>query len=253
LQDRIGQLAQTVDGIDIEAVRRNLLIMSRNLQKPSVDFPDFGDRDGRNGRTAGQDVVLGLVAKFRPELVIIDNFATAAEVADENDAAAMGPVLSLLLRLKQRRVACILVHHSGKTGETYRGSSKLATTFEVIMGLKRPDNVSMTDGAAFTVVWSKFRGRPTAATVERMVRLVETERGPQWVAEAAEGDDARRLVETVLACRFASQKEVAEHLGWDAAKVSRLKVKAMQAGLVTKTAWDTAMQEAAMATLEAAF
>lgn len=73
------------------------------------------------------------------ELVLLDNFSTLCEVMDENDAAAMTPTLGFLLRFKQARIACVLVHHSNKGGETFRGSSKLATTFEVIIGLMKPE------------------------------------------------------------------------------------------------------------------
>ena len=90
-----------------------------------------------------------MILEHRSDLVVLDNFATLAEVADENEAAAMSPVLTFLLRLKQADVACVLVHHSGKNGGTYRGSSKLATTFEVILGLKQHDDAVAGAGATF--------------------------------------------------------------------------------------------------------
>ena len=101
------------------------------------------------------------------ELVILDNYSTLAEVDDENDAAAMTPTLAFLLRVKQARIGCILVHHSGKTGATYRGSSKLATTFEVIVGLKALDDTVVGGGAAFCLIWTKYRREPCQAVRDR--------------------------------------------------------------------------------------
>ena len=106
----------------------------------------------------GRGAVPGLGDAGRPErhcggsrrtnatLIILDNFSTLAEVADENEASAMTPVLAFLLRLKQEGRARILVHHSGKSRETFRGSSKLATTFEVIIGLSRSTDTEPAKG-----------------------------------------------------------------------------------------------------------
>jgi RecA-family ATPase len=124
LKERAAWLIGTVEGVDQGAARENLLILSRNWQKPDVRFPDMGKRETKDGKPSDQDVYLQVARKHRAELVIADNFSTLAEVSDENEAAAMTPVLAFLLRLKQARIACILVHHSGKDGSNYRGSSR---------------------------------------------------------------------------------------------------------------------------------
>ena len=140
LQERAQWLIGTVAGIDRDAAAANLHISSRNWQAAEVAFPDLGEREpAKADRQAGQDVVFGEAVRCGAELVLCDNFSTLVEVADENDAASMNATLAFLLRLKQARIGCVLVHHSGKDGGTYRGSSKLATTFEVIIGLKPLD------------------------------------------------------------------------------------------------------------------
>ena len=112
-----------------------------------------------------------------PSFVICDNFSTLAEVADENEAAAMSPVLKFLMRMKQAGRATILVHHSDKTGSNYRGSSKLATTFEIIIGLHRIEGRAAGDGAGFELKWGKYRGKPTAATKDIEVTLEDVPDG----------------------------------------------------------------------------
>jgi hypothetical protein len=118
LQERAASLIGTVEGIDREAAAANLHILSRNWQQEDVAFPDLGDREGRPGRPSGQDVVFEEAKRCRAELLLLDNYATLAEVADENDAAAMTPTLAFLLRLKTARIGCVLVHHSGKDGSS---------------------------------------------------------------------------------------------------------------------------------------
>lgn len=246
LQERAAWLIGTVDGIDRDAAAANLHILSRNWQGPEVAFPDLGDRDGRPGHQSGQDEVIAEARRLGAELVLLDNFSTLVEVADENDAASMNATLAFLLRLKQLRMGCLLVHHSGKDGGSYRGSSKLATTFEVIIGLRPLDNVATTAGAAFKLEWTKYRREPCEAVRSREVRLVKDKAGqPRWEAAATLDDDTRKLLEAVESCAFGTQRAVAAHLGWDAGKVSRLKVGAMKAGLMTDKVWGACMAEAA--------
>ena len=251
LQDRARFLIETVEGIDREAAGRNLTILSRAWQKPEVTFPDLGDREGRNGRAAGQDEVIALARRTGAELVLIDNFSTCVEVADENDAASMNATLAFLLRLKQLRIGCVLVHHSGKDGGTYRGSSKLATTFEVILGLKPLDSVASAEGAAFKVEWTKYRREPCEAVRSREVRLTKDASGkPQWIATETMDEEMRALLRAVETGLFGTQRALAEHLKWDPAKVTRMKRAAIKAGLTTDREWDACLAGVGKAAME---
>lgn len=245
LQERAKWLIGTVEGIDPEAAAVNLHILSRNWQRPEVAFPDLGEREGGQGGASGQDQAVAEALRCGAELMLLDNFSTLVEVADENDASSMNATLAFLLRLKQLRIGCVLVHHSGKDGGAYRGSSKLATTFEVILGLKPLDSVATSAGAAFRVEWTKYRREPCEAVRSREVRLVRGQDGaPRWEATATMDDDVRRLLEAVETCAFGNQKEVAAHLGWDPGKVSRMKMKAVKAGLTTDKHWQGCLAEA---------
>ncbi len=254
LQERARWLIGTVEGIDPEAAAANLHLLSRNWQRPEVAFPDLGEREGGQGRASGQDQAVAEALRCGAELVLLDNFSTLVEVADENDAASMNATLAFLLRLKQLRIGCVLVHHSGKGGETYRGSSKLATTFEVIMGLKPLDSGATTAGAAFRVEWTKYRREPCEAVRSREVRLVKGQDGaPRWEATATIDDDMRRLLGAVESCAFGSQKAVAAHLEWDPSRVTRMKMAAVKAGLVTKEFWQGCLDEAPTAEASGGF
>jgi hypothetical protein len=118
----MNSVSPAVKGLDEEEVRDNLVVLARQDQDPETEFPDIAE-------DTGQDEIYSRVVDDAFDLVILDNFSVLAQVNDENDAAAMAPVLAFLMRLKQANKATILVHHSGKGGNDYRGSSKLATTF----------------------------------------------------------------------------------------------------------------------------
>jgi hypothetical protein len=53
---------------------------------------------------------------------------------DENSATDFKTVMAFLMKLKAAGKTAILVHHSNKQGDNYRGSSAMAATFEVIIG-----------------------------------------------------------------------------------------------------------------------
>ena len=225
LKHRLEHLMPAVEGIDPAAAAENLKLMPRQWQGAEVTFPDIATPEG-------QDVVLGAIREHGAELVILDNFSTLAEVADENEAAAMSPVLTFLLRLKQEGVAAILVHHSGKNGGTYRGSSKLATTFEVILGLKPDADRAPSEGASFETEWTKYRQRPNESTVPAMVSLCERDggAGAVWVSRPSDRDAIRRLIEEAQSGKHVTAKEIAEAVGVAPSTVSKLKQAAITAG-----------------------
>ena len=246
LTDRMRALLNGIEGINRAAAAENLMVLARQRQGGDVRFPDIAERDlpptpgGAALRRPGQDVVFDEVMECGAQLVILDNYATLAEVADENDAAAMTPVLSFLLRLKQAGIAVILVHHSGKSGTSYRGSSKLATSFEVILGLTPSEAAGLAEGAAFRLDWTKFRGERSEAVRSRDVRLSKRPDGsPEWIAEASAQDDITALLAELKSCRHGSQRGLAAALGWDPAKVTRTKKRAIAEQHITDAAWET--------------
>ncbi|MBX9701781.1 MAG: AAA family ATPase [Acetobacteraceae bacterium] len=230
MRDRLRTLAGTVEGLDLAAARENLRVLSRQQQDDAAEFPDLAS-------PKGQDAVLSMAREHGAALLIADNLSTLAELADENDAAAVSPVLSFLLRLKAAGIATIIVHHSGKSGASFRGSSKLATTFEVVIGLTKREGHAPHEGAAFGLTWGKFRGAPSRATRNMEVRLADSPNGPRWEAAAAEGEAAARLVTAVRSGKHGTQSEVARALGLSAPTVTRLKQEAIRKGLISGAEW----------------
>jgi hypothetical protein len=242
LRDRLAMLAETVEGFDPEAAGRNLHVLSRQHQGGAVRFPDLAEINSPSAKCkAGQDVILEEAQRVRAELVILDNLSTLAELQDENDASAVSPVLSFLMRLKAAHMACILVHHSGKSGESFRGSSKLATTFEAIIGLHKADGQVAAEGSAFEMRWGKVRGARSAATRDMEARLENGPEGTRWVCRPAQTEELGALVDAVRTCQFSTGKDLAAYMQWDPTKVSRLKQRAIAKGFITKAEWDGCM------------
>jgi len=167
VQDRARMLLDAVPGIDPDAAKQNLRFLARQHQEPDATFPSITE-------PAGTAFIMERVQRGPLDLVVLDNFSTLGEVEDENSAASFNAIQQFLLQLKVQGVATILVHHANKTGQDFRGSSKLAATFETIAQLEPLRERSAYDAAEFRVRWDKVRaGGPKRVVREVVARLVE--------------------------------------------------------------------------------
>lgn len=234
--NRLEMLLPTIEGVDQDLARRNLKILSRTDQTADAKFPDLAFEHG-------QDDVFKLAEDVHAGWVILDNFSTLASIPDENEASAMTPVLGFLLRAKQAGLTTCLVHHSTKDGNNFRGSTKLATTFEVIIGLRELDGRTVSDGAGFELRWDKFRGAPTAATRDMTLDLELTPEGRRkWAVKPAPRAEVDAMLELLLSGLFRTNKQIAASLGWNESKMSRMRTQAIMKGLITPQAWNASLK-----------
>jgi hypothetical protein len=171
------------------------------------------------------------------DLVILDNFSTLGEVEDENAASSFNAIQQFLLQLKVQGVATMLVHHAGKSGD-FRGSSKLAATFETIIKLERLGSNVEHGAAAFRVRWDKVRaGGPKRKVREVAARLIQVEEQfdkpavSGWDYEAADIDRLDELKERLQAGEFQNQKEIADHFGVSPTMAGKYVKKGLSVGL----------------------
>jgi KaiC/GvpD/RAD55 family RecA-like ATPase len=240
IKERARMLLPAAEGCDVEEAGRNLEVLAKQAQNFNASFPDLGD-------TKGQEEVLRVALAHKADLVILDNLSTLATTQDENSAAASQHIVKLLMRMKQAGIACILVHHANKAGESFRGSSMLATTFEVIMGLKRPDAPQPFNVLAFQIEWDKYRGKRNETTQTRDIRLDTGKDGApaKWYFETSEVEHLRKLVAAVKSRKYATQKDLAEALDVVPGTVSKWKRAAiLDLKLITDTEWEAHMDAA---------
>lgn len=122
------------------------LVLMRQMQKINTAFPNLA-------KPEDQDCLINFCVEQEIELLVLDNLTTLADVADENAASAMKPLTHLLQKLKAAGIATVLIHHSNKGDNSYRGSTVLATTFNAIIKLKR-DSV---ERGLFSLIFEKAR------------------------------------------------------------------------------------------------
>lgn len=227
IQERAKMLLEAVPGIDRERALLNLCFLARQHQDPNAMFPSITE-------PAGAEFILRRIERDNLDLVILDNFSTLGEVEDENSASSFNAIQQFLLQLKVQGVATILVHHAKKnsgdgkrkderTGNNFRGSSKLAATFETIIELERVRPQAAYEGASFRVRWDKVRmGGPKRPIREVVARLREDmpDEGEEAATKAVwefEADALRQLddlKERLIEGELQNQKEIADIYGF---------------------------------------
>jgi hypothetical protein len=204
---RIRDLSRAIQGGDLKTAESHLLVVARNDQPDEVDFPDIATPEGL-------DAVFKMAKHHGAELVIFDNLATLATVKDENNASELTPILKGLLRFKAAGMATLVVHHANKGGNDFRGSSNLATTFEVIIGLTRKNDVlaETTGGARFALDFTKFRDERSECVKSQDVELGRTNGDPEWLFHASEGELRQAIAHIIKAGKVSSPQELGQHL-----------------------------------------
>lgn len=242
LKDRSLTLMDTIDGIDREAARRNLTVISRQGQKDGSSFPVINDE-------GGIEAILKLAAEHRPKLIVLDNLSMLAHIEDENNQAHFDDLIDLVQELKRRGVAVLLVHHNakgnGNSADSFRGSSKLDAPLDIRIGLARTTVPNPQGGTAFDLQFFKTRGRADEASDEYTTHLVEKDGRMQWVKvnPVANGDQAMYL-EAIRSCEYDSGRALGKALGWADYKVSRTKDSCITAGMITQEEVAACIEEA---------
>lgn len=228
---------------DYDKATENVQYAARSKQRPGASFVDL-DNEEHHAR------LLRLIEGGGFELVIFDNLSTLAMIEDENAAGAFNSVVFFFQMLKAAGKACILLHHTNKAGDTYRGSSKIPTTFETEMLLKHRTPVDedgepsiMTDGChqtAFSIEWRKCRGErdnfSSSGAVATMTSFTDFDTGEKvalWECHGETEDKVSKFVRLMRSEQYITQNEIADALGETKSNTSKLRKKAVERGLIS--------------------
>lgn len=229
LRERLRSVIDAISGNKDVAVD-NLMLCARHDQDQGTHFPNLGDEDGR-------EHFLGLARKLGPDLIVLDNVSTLASVTEENEAAAWNPFLTLLQDLQQLGIAVLVVHHANKAGG-YRGSSKIAVVFDTILKLSIDPNAGPVSGASFIISFEKTRRLVAEGRSGIAAQFVDN----HWHFETNYDAVLCEIVAKVRAGCYQTQSQIAAELGVQPPAVSKLKQKAIQAGLITKAEWEAGLE-----------
>jgi hypothetical protein len=240
IQERLGVVFEAVKG-DAEKAGQNLSILARKDPKAGPTFPDLATPEGR-------EWLLRVVEETRPTLIVLDNLSTLATVVDENAATGWDPVLGTLQAVQQAGCAVLVVHHARKNANgkgSYRGSQKLSVLLDIIISLRENPLAGEVNGSAFCLQFEKSRGLTTGTGYELDAKFeAQSDGRSRWSFEGASLGQIGGMVARVRAGEFATQDEIAAAYEVNKATVSRWKVKAVQANLITDGEFAGCLREA---------
>lgn len=166
------------------------------------------------------------------EVLFLDNLASLTPGIDENIKKDYDPVNQWLLSLRFAGVSSILMHHTNKLGGQ-RGTSAREDNIDNSIMLTAPPRRDDTDGAKFTVQFSKCRGLYGSDVAPIVLKLEENEHGDlvwHWSEVKVE---AKKKILRMLDEGYA-QKDIAEEVGVTGAYVSKVKKEGIEEGYLNK-------------------
>ena len=242
LQERLKFLMQCLglNQQEKEALKTNLLIIARQDQELDTEFPDLNDSDV-------QEILLDDIRTINPDLVILDNLSTLADLPDENAASSYNSIFKFLTRLKQERSG-ILVHHDRKgstkdSSEGYRGSSKMAAIFEQRIHISKVEDHKKPKetGASF---YSEFKKNRYLGddTLKRRIFSLHPENG--WNIQTDDDETLTQVAEAVKSNLFVTQSELGEHFGHQKAWANKKIKQCIIQELLTEGEWLSSVAKA---------
>jgi hypothetical protein len=103
------------------------------------------------------------------DALYLDSLSTLLRTAKEDDEAWFC-VQEWLLRLRQRRISVLMLHHSGKSG-TQRGTSKREDFLNTVITLRKPADYDPKEGLRVELHFEKSRGAHGASVLPQEVKL----------------------------------------------------------------------------------
>ena len=90
------------------------------------------------------------------DLLILDNLSALCRSGKENEGEGWLPMQEWALRLRQRGISVLFVHHAGKSG-AQRGTSRREDTLDLVVVLRHPSDYSQHEGLRCEVHFEKCR------------------------------------------------------------------------------------------------
>jgi KaiC/GvpD/RAD55 family RecA-like ATPase len=224
---------QLKDRIDASITISNKQLVDDNLSLVNREithgmFPDIGSES--EWRLARRDIIASSV-----NVVVFDNFSTLAlGVEDENSASSFNNTLELVLSLKQEGILPIMIHHANKTGQSYRGSTKIEAIFSNIISLERSNAIDLALGAGFRVKFTKNRNEYSEYTEPRTVQLVKDE---GWRVVKTDDDFDERVLAELKSFKHTNQSQLGKALDVNQSTIARSKKRLIANKKISHSDW----------------
>jgi putative DNA primase/helicase len=225
-----------VDGeMPLVSLQERIRLLSAGYSIPNDGFrllaADHIEGGINLGTNKGQEALDPLL--LETDLLILDNLSTLCANRSESASDSWNPIQEWLLKLRRAGSSALFIHHAGTNGRQ-RGTSRREDVLDTVIALRRPEDYSPENGARFEIHFEKLRNRveaeaavPFEAKLEstadsQIVRWTSCEIRPPLLKQAAE------MFKDGLSVR-----EVAANLRLSKSEAGRLRLRALQDGLLS--------------------
>lgn len=215
LQERLAAIQKGALDQNRSAASRSLggneASEQHNLRLITPDLQEFGvpDISTRGGQALIENELEGA------ELLVLDNLSALVRSGNENEGESWMPIADWGLRLRQRGVSVLFLHHAGKSG-AQRGTSRREDLLDTVIALKRPPDYCPSQGLRCEVRYEKARGFHGDEAKPFEVRMDYGDDGAiSWLANepASAANDPLAEAAGTLFEQGKSVREVARELG----------------------------------------
>lgn len=180
----------------------------------------------------GQKFYNKLIEELKIEVLILDNLSTLSAI-DENKGQEWGVIQDWLLSLKSKGLSIIIVHHSGKEKNGYRGTSRMLDCIDTAISLQDLSDgdfeADKANSKKFKIVYQKNRTFGGQDSLSFEVKLTHA----SWQFESLEKNNTLRIVEMFEELGL-KPNDIAAELNINKTHVYRVIKKARGEGLIRK-------------------
>jgi putative DNA primase/helicase len=167
------------------------------------------------------------------KLLIIDNLSTAASGMKENEADSWEQMNRWLLELRRERIAVVIIHHAGRSGQMRGTSKREDAAFWVIQLDDAKKDSDDRNGARFITRFTKA-SRNTQQDVPSFEWHFVTDPVTKLVSIGCKVSEGLVVFRAVIESGVTKPSEIAKAMGLQDYQVSRMAKKARDQGWLTK-------------------
>src|SRR6516165_4825115 len=224
-----------VDGeMPLVSLQERLRMLSAGLgsEIPNDNFQVLAADNTDSGISLGTEEGQGLLDPLLKDvdLLVLDNLSTLVTTGSENASDGWVAMQNWLLSLRRQGVAVLLINHAGTNGRQ-RGTSRREDALDTVVALRRPDDYSPEQGARFEIHLEKLRNRIDGnAAIPFEARIETANEGIRWLS--ADLMPPRLKQAAILFSDGHTVRQVAALLGISSSEAGRLRLRAVDAGLL---------------------
>jgi putative DNA primase/helicase len=172
------------------------------------------------------------------DLLILDNLSTLLTSRSETASDAWVPMQNWLLKLRRQGKSVLLIHHAGTNGRQ-RGTSRREDALDTVIALRRPEDYSPEHGARFEIHFEKLKNRVESVGATPFEARLDTldvdgQQRIRWSCCDLKPPMLMRAAE--LFADGMTVREVAATLRISKSEAGRLRIRAIEDGLLLPTA-----------------